>query len=133
MPSRSAVSYLRRDEPGGPGRGRTMPVNLGALRRLTEGDTERQRELISDFIDRADRALRGIARGLADDDLTAVVLGADLLHRASLQAQAMPTLEAAVSLQRAARSNQADSLRHLVDHLKQEVARAIEFTRAWAA
>lgn len=114
-------------------RNATLPINLGALRRLTEGDTERQRELIGDFIERADRALRGIARGLADNDLSAVDLGADLLKRASLQAQAMPTLEAAVSLQRAARCQGAEVVRDLAGHVRQEVARAVEFTRAWAA
>jgi hypothetical protein len=113
-------------------RNAAMPINLGSLRRLTEGDTERQRELIGDFIERADRALREIARGLADSDLSAVVLGADLLKRASLQAQAMPTLDAAVSLQRAARSQATDVVRDLAGDVRQEVARAVEFTRAWA-
>jgi hypothetical protein len=115
-----------------PDRGVAIPVNLGALRKLTDGDTERQREMIIQFIECADRALRGIERGLADNDLSAVVLGADLLQRASLQAQATPTLQAALSLQRAARSRQADVVRNLAGDVRQEVARAVEFTRAWA-
>lgn len=130
--STETMTGLRHDMPHRPDRNATMPINLGALRRLTEGDTERQREMIGDFVERADRALRGIARGLADNDLPAVVLGADLLKRASLQAQAMPTLAAAVSLQRAAGFQETEAVRRLVGDLSHEVARAIEFTRAWA-
>ena len=127
-----SLRLVRRETEHLPDPGVTVPVNLGALRRLTDGDTERQREMISQFVERADRALRGIERGLADNDLSAVVLGADLLQRASLQAQAIPTLQAAVSLQRAARSQETVVVRNLAGDARQEVARAVEFTRAWA-
>jgi PAS domain S-box-containing protein len=107
----------------------TAPVDLEALRVLSEGDPEFARELMTSFIDGATTALREIARSLDSKDLRSIVNHAHSLKGAGATIQAVAVSLVAGHLEAAARCADNESLAPLVTELHHEVTRAIEYLR----
>jgi PAS domain S-box-containing protein len=107
----------------------TAPVDLEALRVLSEGDPEFARELMTSFIDGATTALREIARSLDSKDHRSIVNHAHSLKGAGATIQAVAVSLVAGHLEAAARCADNESLAPLVTELHHEVTRAIEYLR----
>jgi CheY-like chemotaxis protein len=105
------------------------PVDLEALRVLSDGDSEFARELMTAFSDGATAALREIARAIDSEDLLSIVNHAHSLKGSGATIQAVAVSLAAGHLEAAARLGDKESLAPLVTELHQEVTRAIEYLR----
>jgi CheY-like chemotaxis protein len=107
----------------------TVPVDLAALRVLSDGDPEFARELMISFIDGATTALREIARALDSEDLRSIANYTHSLKGAGATIQAAAVSLVAGRLEAAARLGDNESLAPLVTELHHEVTRAIEYLR----
>jgi CheY-like chemotaxis protein len=103
------------------------PIDWAALRVLSDGDPEFERELISTFINSATASLKTILQALASNDLAAVAQTAHRLRGASANLQATAACQAAADLEAAVRSSVYDEIAEKVNQLRQEVQRAIEY------
>jgi PAS domain S-box-containing protein len=96
-------------------------VDLSALRELTGGDSDFERELIETFIASGDQCLAEIVAALRDSDLETVGKRAHALKGASANIHAPGLAAAASSLESAARANDLGKLDGLVDELTQRL------------
>ncbi len=87
---------------------------MTALRELTGGDAEFERELLQTFISSGDQCLADILAALRAGDFDTIGSRAHALKGASANIHASGLAEAASSLERAARANLGDELEGLV-------------------
>ncbi|HEY5264655.1 MAG TPA: Hpt domain-containing protein, partial [Steroidobacteraceae bacterium] len=93
------------------------PVDRDALRELTGGDAEFERELIETFVMSGDKCLAEILSALRDSDFDTVGKRAHALKGASANIHAAALSAAAASLEDAARANSIDGIGGLVQEL----------------
>jgi len=99
-----------------PGTGRPE-VDMNALRELTGGDTEFERELIDTFVSSGDQCLAEILAALRASDLPTIGKRAHALKGASANIHAPGLAAAASSLEIAARANSVAEIDGLVREL----------------
>ncbi len=104
--------------------GGTKAVDLDALRELTGGDLEFERELVDTFIRSGDRCLAEIVSALDSRDLETIGKRAHALKGASANIHAHTLSAAASNLENAARTNAVQEIVGLVSQL-QEKLRAV--------
>jgi two-component system, sensor histidine kinase and response regulator len=102
--------YLKRDT-GRP------EVDMNALRELTGGDTEFERELVETFVSSGDQCLAEILSALRVSDLATIGKRAHALKGASANIHASGLAAAASSLESAARANSVAEIDSLVQEL----------------
>jgi HPt (histidine-containing phosphotransfer) domain-containing protein len=90
---------------------------MNALRELTGGDTEFERELIETFVSSGDRCLAEIISALQVSDLATIGKRAHALKGASANIHAAGLAAAASSLESAARANSVAEIDGLVREL----------------
>ncbi len=93
-------------------------VDLEALRELTGGDIEFERELVQTFVASGDRCLAEIVAALQINDLETIGKRAHALKGASANIHAHPLCDAASKLENAARSNSLTEIGALVYQLR---------------
>ncbi len=98
--------YLKSDQPS--------EVDMTALRELTGGDAEFERELLQTFVSSGDQCLADILSALRAGDFDTIGSRAHALKGASANIHASGLAAAASSLERAARANLGDELEGLV-------------------
>jgi two-component system sensor histidine kinase/response regulator len=98
--------YLKSDQPS--------EVDMTALRELTGGDAEFERELLQTFVSSGDQCLADILAALRAGDFDTIGSRAHALKGASANIHASGLAAAASSLERAARANLGDELEGLV-------------------
>jgi len=96
-------------------------VDLEALRELTGGDVEFQRELVATFVSSGDQCLADIVAALAAHDLDTVGKRAHALKGASANMHAHTLSTAASNLENAARAESVHELGTLVQTLKEHL------------
>ncbi|HEX3847030.1 MAG TPA: PAS domain-containing protein, partial [Steroidobacteraceae bacterium] len=96
-------------------------VDLSALREMTGGDADFERELVETFISSGDQCLADIVAALRDADLETVGKRAHALKGASANIHAPGLAAAASSLESAARAKDAAKLDGLVEDLTQKL------------
>jgi two-component system sensor histidine kinase/response regulator len=109
-----------------------VPVNLGRLNDLTEGDPEFSQELVRTFISSGEQALHEARVALAALDRPALSRIAHKLKGASANIHAEPLRTLAHTLETQAGSLDQPRLNELVDNLATELARATEFLTRYA-
>ena len=93
------------------------PVDMGALRELTGGDAEFERELVETFISSGDKCLTEILSALRIRDFDTIGKRAHALKGASANIHAAGLTAAASSLESAARTNSIAEIDGLVQEL----------------
>ena len=96
------------------------PVDLAALRALTDGDEDFERELIATFIDSGDRNLADILAALRSQDYETIGRRAHALKSASANIHAGALSTAASKLEGAVRANAVADLDTLVRNLSEK-------------
>ncbi|MEA3151946.1 MAG: hypothetical protein QOD56_2885, partial [Gammaproteobacteria bacterium] len=99
----------------------TADVDLVALRELTGGDAEFERELVETFISSGDQCLAEIVTALDASDLETIGKRAHALKGASANIHAHTLSAAASSLETAARTNAVQEIDGLVSQLKEKL------------
>jgi CheY-like chemotaxis protein len=97
-------------------------IDLAALRELTGGDIEFQRELVATFISSGDECLADIVAALAAQDLETVGKRAHALKGASANMHAHTLSTAASNLENAARAQSVHELGTLVQTLREHLS-----------
>jgi PAS domain S-box-containing protein len=97
------------------------PVDMNALRELTGGDTEFERELVETFVSSGDQCLADIASALHTRDFDTIGKRAHALKGASANIHAQALAAAASTLENAARRNSADQIDRLVRELREKL------------
>jgi two-component system, sensor histidine kinase and response regulator len=97
-------------------------VDRAALRELTGGDIEFERELAETFVRSGDQCLAEIIAALKVSDLDTVRKRAHSLKGASANIHAMDLSQAASSLESAARENSVPAISGLVAELTEKLA-----------
>jgi two-component system sensor histidine kinase/response regulator len=92
-------------------------VDMSALRELTGGDAEFERELVQTFVSSGDQCLAEILSALRLSDLATIGTRAHALKGASANIHALGLAAAASSLESAARANSAGEIDALVQAL----------------
>jgi HPt (histidine-containing phosphotransfer) domain-containing protein len=92
-------------------------VDMDALRELTGGDTEFERELMETFVSSGDQCLAEILAALRTSDLATIGKRAHALKGASANIHATGLAAAASSLESAARANSVAEIDGLVREL----------------
>ena len=100
----------------------TPAVDRAALRQLTGGDAEFERELAATFIGSGDQALADILAALKVSDFDTIRKRAHSLKGASANIHAMGLSSVASSLESAARTQAAPAIEPLVHELTQKLA-----------
>ena len=104
-------------------RGRTVEAELKrALRELTGGDAEFERELAETFVSSGDQCLAEILAALKVSDYDTVRKRAHSLKGASANIHALDLSQAASSLENAARENSIPAIGGLVADLSEKLA-----------
>jgi CheY-like chemotaxis protein len=103
------------------------PVDLDALRILSEGDSSFERELFADFIAMGSRAVDAIERGLSQGDLQMVAHTAHDVKGASANLHARDSMQLAARLEVAARAGNPTEAAALAERLRAEVNRTTDF------
>ena len=98
-----------------------LEVDLDALRELTGGDAEFERELTETFVRSGDQCLAEILAALRVNDLATIGTRAHALKGASANIHASGLAAAAASLESAARANSAGEIDALVEALTQRL------------
>jgi two-component system sensor histidine kinase/response regulator len=96
-------------------------VDMNALRELTGGDTEFERELVETFVSSGDQCLTEILSALRVSDLATIGQRAHALKGASANIHASGLAAAASSLESAARSNSLVDIGGLVQELTERL------------
>jgi HPt (histidine-containing phosphotransfer) domain-containing protein len=96
-------------------------VDMNALRELTGGDTEFERELVETFISSGDQCLAEIVSAQRISDLGTIGKRAHALKGASANIHAPGLAAAASSLENAARANSVDEIEGLVRKLAEKL------------
>ena len=97
-------------------------IDLQALRQLTGGDAEFERELADTFVASGDQALADIIAALKVKDYDTVRKRAHALKGASANIHAQSLSTVASNLESAARSRTGPAIDGLVDELAQKLA-----------
>jgi two-component system, sensor histidine kinase and response regulator len=97
-------------------------IDLEALRQITGGDAEFERELADTFVASGDQALADIIAALKTNDYDTVRKRAHALKGASANIHALSLSSVASSLETAARSQAGPTMSGLVDELAQKLA-----------
>src|SRR5208282_5693366 len=97
-------------------------IDREALRELTGGDTEFERELAETFVSSGDQCLAEIIAALKLSDLDTVRKRAHALKGASANIHAMQLSQVASSLESAARDNSMPIIGGLVEELSEKLA-----------
>ncbi len=105
----------------------SAPVDLTALKVLTEGDATFHSELVGSFMTSGASILGAIQRALDSGDAKAVERAAHSLKGASASMQAPEVSAAAARLEEAARSGIDAALPELATTLRAELTRAIDY------
>jgi two-component system sensor histidine kinase/response regulator len=98
-----------------------LEVDLDALRELTGGDAEFERELMQTFVRSGDQCLAEILAALRVNDLATIGTRAHALKGASANIHASGLAAAASSLESAARANSVGEIDALVQALTQKL------------
>jgi PAS domain S-box-containing protein len=106
--------YLKRGE-------ERQAVDMNALRKLTGGDTEFERELVETFVSSGDQCLADIASALRVRDFDTIGKRAHALKGASANIHAGDLAAAASTLENAARQNSVDQIDSLVRELREKL------------
>ena len=109
-----------------------VPVDLGRLNDLTEGDPEFSQELVRTFIASGEQALHEARVALAALDRPALSRIAHKLKGASANIHAEPLRLLSHTLETQAASLDQPRLNELVDNLATELARATDFLNRYA-
>jgi CheY-like chemotaxis protein/HPt (histidine-containing phosphotransfer) domain-containing protein len=96
-------------------------VDMNALRELTGGDTEFERELVATFVSSGDQCLADIASALRVRDFDTIGKRAHALKGASANIHAAGLAAAASVLEKAARRNSVDQIDSLVRELREKL------------
>jgi HPt (histidine-containing phosphotransfer) domain-containing protein len=96
-------------------------VDLAALREVTGGDADFERELVDTFVSSGDRCLSDILAALKIRDLDTIGKRAHSLKGASANIHAHTLSAAAASLEHAARGNQVQVIDTLVDQVRERL------------
>jgi CheY-like chemotaxis protein len=96
-------------------------VDMNALRELTGGDTEFERELVETFVSSGDQCLADIASALHTRDFDTIGKRAHALKGASANIHAQALAAAASTLENAARRNSTDQIDGLVRELREKL------------
>jgi HPt (histidine-containing phosphotransfer) domain-containing protein len=105
--------YLKEDS--------NVEVDLAALKELTGGDAEFERELIDTFVSSGDQCLAEIVAALRTSDVDTIGKRAHALKGASANIHAHTLSTAASNLENAARSNSLMELEGLVRQLTERL------------
>ncbi len=97
-------------------------IDRGALKELTGGDAEFERELAETFVSSGDQCLAEIIAALKESDFDTVRKRAHSLKGASANIHARELSQAASSLENAARENALPDINGLVTELKEKLA-----------
>ncbi|MBS0374460.1 MAG: response regulator [Proteobacteria bacterium] len=106
-----------------------VPVDLDALRSVSDGDVAFEQELIQLFIDAGDAALREIASALARGDVAAIGRTAHALKSSSASICAREASAAAAKLEAAVRGGAVADVAALEADLRAKTERAIGYLR----
>jgi PAS domain S-box-containing protein len=106
--------YLKRSD-------ERQAVDMNALRELTGGDTEFERELVETFVSSGDQCLADIASALRIRDFDTIGKRAHALKGASANIHARDLAAAASTLENAARQNSVDQIDSLVHELREKL------------
>jgi two-component system sensor histidine kinase/response regulator len=106
--------YLKRSD-------ERQAVDMNALRELTGGDTEFERELVETFVSSGDQCLADIASALRMGDFDTIGKRAHALKGASANIHADDLAAAASTLENAARQNSVDQIDSLVHELREKL------------
>ena len=98
-----------------------MDVDLDALRELTGGDLEFERELVETFVNSGDQCLAEIIAALSVSDMDTIGKRAHALKGASANIHAHTLTAAASNLENAARRNSVQEVDELVRQLKERL------------
>ena len=109
-----------------------VPVNLGRLNELTEGDPQFTQELVRTFIASGEQALHEARSALAALDRTMLSRIAHKLKGASANIHAEPLRALSHTLETQAASLDQPSLNELMENLATELARATDFLNRYA-
>ena len=96
-------------------------VDMNALRDLTGGDTEFERELVETFVSSGDQCLADIASALHIRDFDTIGKRAHALKGASANIHAQALAAAASTLENAARRNSVDQIDRLVREVREKL------------
>ena len=96
-------------------------IDLAALRELTGGDTEFERELVDTFVSSGDHCLADIVAALSVNDLETIGQRAHALKGASANIHPHPLTVAASNLESAARRNSIHEVDRLVRELRERL------------
>ena len=110
--------YLARYLAPGP---TAAPVDLEALRKLTDGDEDFERELIATFIESGDKNLADIQNALQSRDFETIGRRAHALKSASANMHAGALSTAASKLENAVKENAVAEIDTLVRHLSEKL------------
>ena len=105
------------------------PVDLAALRILTDGDEEFERDLVGSFAANCTAVLADMEQALRRMDLGSLQRTAHILKGAGASMQASAVSMAAARLEAAVRSGVQEPFDDLVQNLSNEVTRAIDYLR----
>jgi CheY-like chemotaxis protein len=111
-----ALTRFLKEEPVPPA------IDLQALRQITGGDAEFERELADTFVASGDQALADIIAALKVSDYDTVRKRAHALKGASANIHAVSLSTVASSLELAARSQRGAAINGIVDELAQKLA-----------
>jgi HPt (histidine-containing phosphotransfer) domain-containing protein len=114
------------DEPSG-------PVDLVALKVLTEGDDDFERDLVASFSNTCNTGLRDIGQALKAGDAKSVARVAHALKGAGASMHASAVSVAAANLEAAAREGEPQPLEDLAQSLRSEVERAVDYLQRKSA
>jgi len=98
-----------------------VDVDLDALRELTGGDLEFERELVETFVNSGDQCLAEIIAALSVSDMETIGKRAHALKGASANIHAHTLTAAASNLENAARRNSVHEMDELVRQLKERL------------
>ncbi len=107
-------------------------IDLGALRDVTDGDADFERELMTVFIASGDTALAALIEALGAADLQAVQRHAHALKGASANLRARPLAASAQALEAAATAGDLARCRETFDALERDYRRTTQFIVARA-
>jgi HPt (histidine-containing phosphotransfer) domain-containing protein len=96
-------------------------VDMNALRELTGGDAEFERELVETFVSSGDKCLSEILSALHTRDFETIGKRAHALKGASANIHAVGLAAAASSLEKAARANSVQEIEGLVQALTEKL------------
>jgi PAS domain S-box-containing protein len=107
-----------------------VPVDFDALREVTGGDADFERELVEVFVASGDRELAALLAALSASDLRSVQRHAHGLKGASANMRARPLAGAAQQLEAAAAAGDAGACTARAHEVEREFRRAAEFLGA---